>query len=926
MSQIENSITSMAVVFIRQRHGGSAVTREEITRAVRECASLMTGTSDSPDIDLEALAAEIETRLVVKVGKPTTLVDQRDHVPWYFGDCKSDRRFFRRYSEFLLQDQGWPAATVETIDEATDLIMEQLEDPQRSGVWDRRGLVVGHVQSGKTANYAGLINKAADAGYKLIIVLAGMHNVLRQQTQRRLDRDVLGYDTTPPKKNGHGYVRIGVGELDGSVHAEHLTTQAVNGDFSRRLAENLGIGVQQRPVLLVVKKNAKILENLNNWVSEVLTPKGDTEARPLLLVDDEADQASVDTGEQVFDEDEIPDPDYEPKRINGQIRRLLNAFTRSAYVAYTATPFANVLIHDQATADGFGDDLFPRSFIVNLPAPSNYVGPRTVFGIDQEEDEASEGVLDVIRTVKQEREGWIRQGHKKTFTPRFKNEEEIPPSLQKAVLSFVLACAARAARGKPQAHNSMLVHVSRFKDVHQRVFGQLDAWLSDLKRALRYRTGAEKMVERMRQLWEADFEPTSAKVRNLDLGKDIPFTLWSSIEPLLADVADRIRCQVVNSDLKEGLPYEDYEKQGLGLNVIAVGGDKLSRGLTLEGLTVSYFLRPSKMYDSLMQMGRWFGYRPGYADLCRLYLTSDLQLWFRHVATAAEELRDRLDHMASIGSTPEQYGLRIQSHEILMVTAQNKMRHSREFQISFQGEAKIQTVFFRDRKPNEHNAAKVVEFLETLGRPVERNGQTDWRRHEGRRLWKGVPGLDVADLLGSLNFPEEARDVNGLRLSSYVREQLKAGELTEWTIAVQSGRGESRECSGWLFATIERKPLSRGKDVGRYVVKTILSPRDEAVDLSHEEYAAALAETNRTREKQEKPAADKPDGVDIRKVRGQDPRRALLLLYPLSPSKAELSDLDVPVFGIVVSFPDSESGRAVRYRFNTVEQRFEILE
>src|SRR5262249_27932025 len=159
---------------------------------------------------------------------------------------------------------------------------------------------------------------------------------------------------------------------------------------------------------------------------------------------------------------------------------------------------------------------------------------------------------------------------------------------------------------------------------------------------------------------------------------------------------EKIRIQVVNSESPDAIPYDLHKDTGL--SIIAIGGDKLSRGLTLEGLSVSYFLRASKMYDSLMQMGRWFGYRPGYVDLCRLFLTVDLELWFRHVATAADELRDRFDHMAMIGATPEQYGLRIQSHDILLITARNKMRHAEEYQVSFAGEGKIQTVFFTDRE------------------------------------------------------------------------------------------------------------------------------------------------------------------------------------------------------------------------------------
>lgn len=919
MSSVEDAVNSMALMMLRQRYAQTAVGREEIEKAVNDCANLLA--KDISPGQMAAIVQELETRLIVKVGRPTKLIDERGHVAWYFGDRKEGRRFFKRYSDFLLQDQGWPPAAIDAIDLSTDLIMEQIEDPIREGPWDRRGLVVGHVQFGKTANYAGLASKAADAGYKLIIVLAGMHNALRQQTQRRMDRDFLGYNTMPAN-GGVGFTRIGVGELDKNIHAEHLTTQAANGDFNRAFADNLGIGVQQRPVLLVVKKNARILENLNNWVSEVLAPRGDTEARPLLLIDDEADQASVDTGEQQFLDDDTPDPEYEPKRINGQIRRLLSAFSRSAYVAYTATPFANVLIHDAAATEEHGDDLFPRSFIINLPSPSNYVGPSLLFGIDGSGSDAAQEPIDVTRDVDQDDEGWIAVDHKKGFVPRYDGEDRIPSSLEDAILSFVLACAARAARGQRNVHNSMLIHVSRYKDVHQTVFRQVDEWFSDIKRRLKYRAKKkDTILDRFRELWERDFAPTSAAIREREIGQSLPATEWADVERELSYAADKIKPQVVNSEIRDALDYDGNAAQGL--NVIAIGGDKLSRGLTLEGLTVSYFLRASRMYDSLMQMGRWFGYRPGHVDLCRIYMTPDLRLWFRHVATAAEELRERLDHMAMIGATPEQYGLRIRSHDILLVTAPNKMRHSREFQVSFQGEAKIQTVFFNDQATNQRNAIAATGFLDRIGPAAEPEKQSGLKSSERRRVWKSVPGAEVANLLASLVFPEEARDVNADRLSSYIREQLGAGELTDWTVAVLSGSGEPLTVNGWTFTTIERAPLPRGEASGRYVVKTVLSPRDEAIDLDQSEFARALAATNQKRADAGKDAANTPDGPEIRKVRGENPKRALLLLYPLSPKNAKLDAIDVPIFGVVVSFPDSRSGRSIRYRFNTVEQRLE---
>ena len=283
----------------------------------------------------------------------------------------------------------------------------------------------------------------------------------------------------------------------------------------------------------------------------------------------------------------------------------------------------------------------------------------------------------------------------------------------------------------------------RFKDVHQQVFGQVQEWLGNFKRSLRYGNDKDEGIARLRKMWIEDFEPTSAHIRAMDIGRAIPETTWQQVKAQIVNAVDKIQPQVVNSERKDAIDYDGNAAQGL--SIVAIGGDKLSRGLTLEGLSISYFLRASKMYDTLMQMGRWFGYRPGYVDLCRLYTTPDLELWFRHVSLAAEELRERLDHMAMIGSTPETYGLRIQSHDILLVTAPNKMRHAKLFQISFQGESKIQTVFFSDEAPNARNATAVTTFLEGIGKPKDDSPEAGTKNSSGRRIWTGVDGGQVAD-------------------------------------------------------------------------------------------------------------------------------------------------------------------------------------
>jgi hypothetical protein len=926
-----NTIAAMVQLRMRLLRPGGAYDRPFIAEVVRaETAAL----PDVTDDERRAVIADIEAREQIGIGRTTRLKDTVDHVDWYFGQRRGEGRlFYERYAGFLHQSEGWGSGLLAALDESTDAVMELLEDPHRSGSWDRRGLVLGHVQSGKTANYAGLLCKAADAGYRLLIVLAGMHNVLRLQTQLRLDRDFLGYRSTSVG-SPEGFTWVGVGLLDRRPRADFLTTRNANGDFNRAAADRAGIAPESRPLLLVVKKNGRILENLNAWVGDFLVPRGDTKEIPLLVVDDEADQASVDTGEQDF-VDGVPDPEYEPKRVNGEIRRLLKSFDKSAYVAYTATPFANVLVHDQRATDEHGADLFPRSFIINLPQPSSYVGPVEVFGIERP-DRSSGAMLDAFREVDQQREGWMPQDHDRTHVPTFDGAERIPPSLEEAIMAFVLVGAARRARGQLGRHNSMLVHVSRFKDLHRAVHSQVDEWFTGFRRKIRY--SPAKVTQRLSDLWHGDFIPSSAESLANGFDPRAPMPTWDEVRAQLVEVCDRIKVVVVNMDSLEPLDYEAYSDTGL--NVIAVGGDKLSRGLTLEGLSVSYFLRASRMYDSLMQMGRWFGYRPGYVDFCRLYTTDDLRLHYRHVATAAEELREQLDHMQALGETPERYGLRIQSHPLLLVTARNKMRYTNEYSVSFAGQGKIQTVFDRSPVVIKSNAARTAEFLDRLGAPAGQartvdlpdGSKANW---SGRLVWRGVTGVDVATWLRSLHFAPESYDVSGVRMAEYIDAQLAIGELTDWTVALAvSGKGGTMRLGSREVRTTRRKVLDREgratrKD--RYVVGTILDPWDESIDLDPPQFVAALELTNRARTEKGLDPETRPAGQAIRAVRGKgwqeagvvgDPRRGLVIVYPLDPAEPAI-DVDVPIVGVVVSFPESHNARAVRYRFNTVLDRLE---
>ncbi|MFC4427171.1 Z1 domain-containing protein [Deinococcus navajonensis] len=885
----------IARVLLRDR---DPVTSEDLAGAVERAAVLY------PGVSRQQLLDELERGFNVWVGPGTNIENNEDHIPWLEARRAEIRwDFWRRYELYLEQEVGLPPSVISNLDRLTDDVLGRLEDPaERPGPWDRRGMVVGHVQSGKTSNYTALICKAADAGYKLIIVLAGRHNSLRSQTQLRIDEGFLGYDTQVNRALREGHKRIGVGALRGVVHphADSLTTSADNGDFLTREAARFAGHLGRIPIVLVVKKVKSILESLNRWCAAQEAGRN----LPLLVIDDEADDASINTRAVPLDEDGRVDPDHDVTAINGAIRKLLHSFDQSAYVAYTATPFANIFIHSGVSSERHGEDLFPRSFITNLPAPSNYVGPARVFGVNDGAEP-----LNMVRPANDWRE-WMPDQHKKDHRPG-----DLPASLQEAVRTFVLSCAARYARGQTTVHNSMLVHVTRFTAVQNRVAEQLQDELDFLVR--RIRRGDEHAQQSVRDelqaLWVRDFVP----------GLEQPLS-WEAVQAALLPAADKIRVKTINGTAADTLEY--YEKRNVGVSVIAVGGDKLSRGLTLEGLSVSYYLRASRMYDTLMQMGRWFGYRPGYLDLCRLYTTPDLIDWYTHVTFANEELRRDFDEMAARGMTPQDYGLRVRTHPAgLTVTAVNKMRSGTKMHVSFAGTISETVVFHRDAARNARNRQAMERFLQGL--PARRPEDT----LRNRVLWRHVPAAEILTLLGSLTVHEDSRRVRPELLGRYIEQRQQDGELTDWTVALVSNSTREEgtltlagQEVGWL-----KRTAMESSGPGRISLRRLVSPTDEQIDLSEEqlEEARELTRTNwqqsSTRTTRSEPSA--PSGEAIRSVRKK--RNGLLLLYPIKTYEegpdgtANITE----VMGFAISFPDSRLAQTVEYVVNNVYWETEFV-
>ncbi|GEO82614.1 Z1 domain-containing protein [Pararhodospirillum oryzae] len=885
-------------------------------------------------LDRDAVTTEVIRRFSLWIGRDGTLSSEEGHIRWLTSARKRDWRYWQRYRQWM-EGRLAPAA-VERLDESTDTVLGLLEDPLREGRWDRRGLVVGHVQSGKTGHYTGLICKAADAGYKIIIVLAGLHNNLRSQTQMRLDEGFLGYETKP----GDEDLRIiGVGHIDSdpSIRPNFATNRSNNGDFNLKTAQNMGISPEQRPWLFVVKKNKTVLERLLRWIRSHVANTHDAETGrkivtnlPLLLIDDEADHASVDTGEQVFGDDGQPDPDYQPTAINRLIRRILVAFTRSAYVGYTATPFANIFIHERKATKEEGPDLFPSAFILNLAVPSNYVGAGRVFGLAGEN--GRNGGLPLVRDVTDASSpdgttAWMPAGHRNHHQPLHMGEAVIPPSLAQAVDAFLLACAVRTVRGQDGEHSSMLIHVTRFTSVQKEVHRQVEDYVRQRRQRLRRGIGRKEVLAALRGLWESDFLPVTAAVRasGLDGLKTDPFG-WQEIVDVLPDVVSDIQVRMINGTAKDALDYADQD--GAGLKVIAVGGDKLARGLTLEGLSVSYFLRASRMYDTLMQMGRWFGYRPGYLDLCRLYTTADLTEWFGHVADASEELREEFDLMEVAGATPREYGLKVQSHPVLMVTSPLKMRSAKTLMLSFSGQLVETVALFRDSTELLENLIATRRLLDGLPAP-EVNPER--RRGDGKQAWQGylwdnIPAADIIDFLTDFQTHPDAHKVDSLLLARFIQQMVAEGELTHWTIAlIGGGQGGRLTLSDGLSVDMIRR-TPKATDGNRLSIGRLMSPRDEAIDLDNAAWQAAL---DLTREawhadpgrKEGSSEPDSPNGPAVRRIRGMGapgvpahPERGVLYLYAIEPPEEDLPE----IIAFAASFPASSSGTKVEYKVNNV--------
>lgn len=833
--------------------------------------------------------------------------------------------YWTRYYNYLTEKPSWSLTAVDDIDSSTDEIMNALANPRKGTANERMGMVFGYVQSGKTAHYIGMINKAYDAGYRIVIVLSGIHNNLRSQTQSRIDEEVLGYETSlenlgdmTQKRNVIG---VGIGPHNQvETIVQSITTRDEKGDVNRRTE---GVSMMP-PFMIVTKKNASVLDKILNFFrknhcAEIISGKKKIPAKyPALIIDDEADQASVNTNESYDEQGNVLD-DYNPTTINGLIRELLGIFECRSYIGYTATPFANIFIPPHINDKKYGNDLFPRDFIYRAPRAEQYIGAREFFGLGSDEDFPA---MPLYRKI-ENGASYLSKGTKSDDVVG-----ELPDELKSAIKYFLLSTALRNCRGQRNKPNTMLVHIIRFVSQQNKLKQKIQKYFKEeIEYYIRY--GDSAIKNELKSIWETDYVPTFDKMRTqfskyMTNCNDISWNcIWPEIKRLIAD--KEIIVYSVNGKSDDVLLYKNHE--GKPFNVIVIGGDKLSRGLTLEGLTVSYFTRSSNTYDTLMQMGRWFGFRPGYLDACRLFTTPVLYAGFSHISMATEDLAAQFDFMNDVIQSPKEFGLRVASHPTLEITSRNKMRTGLEVKRDFSCKLSQTRVFDIDGKQYDRNF-EAVEYLLTAIKGCritpDQYENTHGRKAPGSHFfYQNVPAHDIAIFFESYETSKTATRANSKYMADYIRTMNAngIGGVKSWTVCLINVN-----CDDKTFDIADLKNVGGGirRKEGFGVdssettcsIRTMTSAGHEYLDYDKTAYDKVL-------QLKEKYKND-PFNMKLSEIIRKETRpfsNGLLILYPIGDAgklTAEQGKHKTP-FGFAVVFPDRQGkGDLKSYRMNDI--------
>lgn len=788
------------------------------------------------DEDFSNLKREFESRYYISQIEGRSIIDDYEHPrDWYTKLRESalhgDDFFWKRYKDYLIRDENLNVNDVNKLDyDILPTLMNYIGNPFSQEEFSRRGLIIGDVQSGKTSTYTGLICKAADAGYKVVILLTGVTETLRSQTQERIEKGIIGQTISglKNKKIPNSATRqwVGVGLYDKKLAATALTSIEYDfvGDIDKRLTISLEIN---KLALFIVKKNVKILNKLYNWLYD---SNADSTSRkinyPMLMIDDEADNASINTNK---DEDD-------PTKTNEIIRKLLKIFRQNSYVGVTATPFANVFINPDSTEEMLGDDLFPRNFIYALKPPGNYIGASSIY-IDNGKYADS---LVYIHDVEEPEEPIDRSIYTDTGGFFYKHSKEwrgTPPgSLNDSIYCFFLSNAVRVLRGDSREPMTMMINMSRFVKVQK----YIQEYVSDLYNLI-YNT------------IRIDFSDNDKENFDLPLYKSF-LGIWTHYFNNIADVdwkqiskkrnllngVEDVQVLVVNSSKTSGkLNYTDNPS----LRTIAIGGLSLSRGLTLKGLVISYFYRNTATYDVLMQMGRWFGYRKNYDDLFRIWTSRQSADWYGDISEATEELKDEIEKMRAAELTPDDFGLRVRDDSVdLGITASNKMRHSSNFveRLSYLGNMFDTPYLSSDPFQCKNNTKVTKDFINKL---IIAGYGFKKQDIDNRKLYisQDVPYRNIKLFLEQLIIHKSNINFETAQIISFIEDSGTDLPLYD-VVLIEGEHKDTYELSHFIDKI---KPVSRGFDITNERINInkrrgrLTSPADAKQGLSREQIESA---------------------------------------------------------------------------------------
>jgi hypothetical protein len=758
MDHLNNFIIAIRALLSSNIDTNNPINPEAIEEIIKICEPSLP--APLTEEEREYIRFTIHSQFTIDLAHKGTVLGNPDVKRW-LDNAKTDIEwtYWNAFRDYLANDQQRAEKVIQENEKIIDNILDYSGDPRIEGSWSRKGLVMGNVQSGKTQNYLGLINKAMDSGYKIIILLGGHMNDLRKQTQQRVDEGVIGRESTHIVQANLGVQnRIGVGKYRTQ---EVATVTSTIGDFNRNTANNLGITLNNLsdPIIFTVKKNTSIMRNLYEWIKtkHMLDPEdGKKLDLPLLLIDDEADFASVNTKAH---RDDIT-------ATNKYIRQIIGLFNRSTYVAYTATPFANIFIDPETTDEMYGNDLFPSDFMIRVPVPDNYLGQNFYF-----ENQDYEEISPVV----------IVDDNEKMIPVKHNSSTMVGPltsSMKDSIRAFIISCSLRDSRGHEKNHKTMMINITHLNALQGQLTPMIDDYLKELKNSVDNIIGYE--------LSDAINNSSIKSFHETFISK---FDVDESFEDVLINIRKaihKIKVYGINTQTKQVLDYSIYPD---GLSAIVIGGHKLSRGLTLEGLSISYFARNSKAYDTLMQMCRWFGYRPNYGDLCKVYLPIESNEWYTFIAEAVNELYEELEIMSMQEKTPKDFGLKVRDHQgSLIVTARTKMETAQNSIISIDmwGQRQRRHRFYNDKDINKNN----LELTERFYKKITSDKETQVMNDNNSLLIEGVKHKDIIEYIEEMALKED--DLGDKALINHIKT-MRDNNLPDFKVLVKSIESSNRQ-------------------------------------------------------------------------------------------------------------------------------------